>query len=537
MANNGLADLIILRGNVITVDPAKPKAQAIAVKFGRILAVGQGDELQPLIGTETRVVDAKGKTVIPGLIDAHCHGMWSGRLELQVDCGSNAVLSITEVKKAIAERIQTTPKGEWICGFGYDDTKITEKRLLTCADLDEVVPDHPIFVQHVSGHIAMVNTLALRAAKLTKDSPDPTGGRHGRDPDTGELNGIIFEAAQNIFKRGRNPLIPHPKPEQDREALKLACRRAASMGITSYTDAIVNPVTLQVYQAALASGELTARVYMLIYIDYLDDMIKSGLRTGFGNDMLRLGAVKILGDGAISGRTAYLSEPYAGTKDDYGIMAVPPDTLNEWVMSAHKAGFQLAIHANGDKYIELTLDAYEKALQAYPRENHRHRIEHCTVVNPELLARIKHLGVVAIPFGSYIYYHGEKMVYYGAKRLSMMFAHRSFLDMGIPIAGSSDHPCAPWSPLAGIQSCVTRKGHTGEVLGPEQKIAPEEALRIYTMGGAYASFEEKSKGSIEVGKLADLVLLDEDITKVVPERIKDITVLATIVNGEFVYEK
>ena len=536
MANSGHADLVILGGNVITVDPAKPKAQAVAVKFGKILTVGQDDELKPLVGANTRVVDARGRTVIPGLIDAHCHVMAAGRRQLQVDCSPNAVSSIAEIKEAIADTARTTLKGEWIQGTGYDDTKMVENWYLNRADLDEVAPDHPVWVRHVGGHMSTTNSFGLRLANLTKDSPDPVGGRYGRDPDTGELNGVIYEAAQRMFTGGSNPLIPYPTPEQDREAIKWVCNQAASIGLTSFTDAMVDPIMLRAYQAALASGELTIRTYMLVSVDSLDYLINAGLQSGFGNNVLRLGAIKIVADGAIAGRTAYLSEPYIGTKDDYGILAISPEVLNERIMTAHKAGFQIAVHANGDKCIELTLGAYEKALQAYPRENHRHRIEHCTVVNPELLARIKRLGVAAVPFGSYIYYHGEKMGYYGAKRLSMMFAHRSFLDMGIPVAGSSDHTCAPWFPLAGIQSCVTRKSYTGELLAPEQRLTPEEALMVYTMGGAYASFEEKIKGSIEIGKLADLVILAEDLTKVDPESIKDIPVVATIVGGESVYE-
>jgi predicted amidohydrolase YtcJ len=535
MANNGYADLVIRGGNVITVDPLNPRAQAVAVKFGRILAVGRNDEMEPLIGRDTRVTDVAGKTVIPGLIDAHCHGMSAGRSALQIDCGPDAVSSIAETKKAIMERCKATPKGEWICGFSYDDTKLAEKRLLKRADIDEVAPEHPVFIRQVSGHIGMANSQALTKANLSKESPDPVGGKLGRDPATRELDGTVYETAQEMFTRGTDPIIPPLKPEQDREAIKLMCSRATSIGITSAAEAIVDPIMFRALQAALGGGELTMRIYMLFHVDYLDDLIGAGLRTGFGDDWLRLGAIKILGDGAIAGRTAYLSEPYVGTEDDYGIIATPPEKLDEELMTAHKAGFQIAVHANGDKYIGMTLDAYEKAIQAYPREDHRHRIEHCTVLNPELLSRIKRLGIVAVPFGSYIYYHGEKMGFYGEKRLSMMFAHRSLLDAGVPVGGSSDHTCAPWFPLAGIQSCVTRKSYTGEVLGPEQRISPEEALWVYTMGSAYASFEENTKGSIEEGKLADMVVLEEDLTNVEPEQIKDIPIMATMVGGRFVY--
>ena len=536
MVNSIHADLVILGGNVITVDSIKPRAQAIAVKFGRVLAVGQDDELKPLVGPDTRVVDARGKTIIPGLNDAHCHVLSAGRSHFQVNCGPTVVKSIAEIKKAIAEKAKTTSKGEWIVGLGYDDTKVEENWYLNRNDLDEVTKEHPVWVRHVGGHMSTTNSVGLKIANLTKDTADPVGGRYGRDKATGELNGVIYESAQHQFARGDNPLIPHPKPEQDREAIKWVCKEAASIGLTSFTDAHVDPIMFRSYQAALAAGELTIRTYLLLGVEKLDDLIATGLQTGLGNNMLRVGGIKIVGDGAISGRTAYLSEPYEGSTDDYGILAIAPDVLEERVMTAHKAGFQVGVHANGDAIINMTLDAYEKALKTYPRENSRHRLEHGTVVNPGILDRMKRLGVVVLPFGSYIYYHGEKMKYYGAKRLSMMFAHRSFLDMGIPVGGSSDHTCAPWFPLAGIQSCVTRRSHTGEVLGQEQRVSPEEAIWIYTMGSAFASFEEKIKGSIEVGKLADLVLLDKDPTKVDPDTIKDIPIMATIVGGGFVYD-
>lgn len=537
MANSMHADLVILGGNVITVDSAKSRAQAIAVKFGRILAVGQDNELEPLVGTDTRVVDAHGKTIIPGFNDAHCHVLSAGRAHFLVNCGPTVVKSIAEIKKAITEKAKTTPEGEWIVGFGYDDTKIMENRYLNRNDLDEVTEAHPVWVRHVSGHIATTNSVGLKMGNLTQDSTDPVGGRYGRDKTTGELNGVIYESAQKQFASGDNPLIPHPKLEQDREAIKWICNEAASIGLTSFTDAHVDTTMFRAYQVALASGELTIRTNMLLTVDELDQFVAAGLRTGLGNDMLRVGGIKIFGDGAISGRTAYMSEPYEGSTDDYGMLAIAPDVLEEQIMTAHKAGFQVGVHANGDTIINMTLDAYEKALKAYPRKNSRHRLEHGTVVNPKILAKIKRLGVIVLPFGPYIYYHGEKMKYYGTKRLSMMFAHRSFLNMGIPIGGSSDHTCAPWSPLIGIQSCVTRKSHTGEVLGPEQRVSPEEAIWIYTMGSAYTSFEENIKGSIKVGKLADLVLLDKDPTKVDPDTIKDIPITATIVGGEFVYEK
>ena len=319
MSNNGNADLVILGSNVITVDPANPRAQAVAVKFGRILAVGQDDEVRELVGSNTRVVDASGMTVIPGLNDAHCHVLSTGRSHLLVNCGPDAVPSLAGIKRLIAEKTRSIPKGEWIVGVGYDDTKMTEDWYLNRVDLDEVATKHAVLVRHISGHMSTTNSVGLRMANLTRDSEDPVGGKYGRDPASGELNGIIYETAQRIFYRGSDPLIPRTTPEQDREAIRWACNQAASIGLTSFTDAIVDPLGFASYQAALASGDVTIRTYLLLSVDFLDSFISAGLRTGLGNEMLRLGAIKIVGDGAISGRTAYLSVPYEGTTDDHGI--------------------------------------------------------------------------------------------------------------------------------------------------------------------------------------------------------------------------
>jgi len=530
------ADLVIKNGNIITVDRTRPKAQALAIKFGHIVAVGTSEDIEPLTGAGTRIINASGQTIIPGFNDAHCHVLWAGRSHFLLDCGPDVVSSLKEIKRLIADKARQTPRGEWIIGYGYDDTKMEEDWFLNRHDLDEAAPEHPVWLRHVAGHMSTTNSTGLARAGLTREAVDPVGGRYGRDPSTGELDGVIYETAQGQFTQGPGSIISGTAQGDDQEAIKWACHSAASLGLTSFTDASVDSTGFQAYQKAHINGNLSIRTYMLPAVEFLDTLIDSGIRTRFGDEMLRVGAIKIIGDGAIAGRTAYLSTPYEGTTDDYGILAIAPDVLEERIITAHRAGFQVAVHANGDRIINMTLDAYRKALEMYPRENHRHRLEHGTVVTPEILTRMKQMGIAVLPFGSYIYYHAEKMRFYGPERLSMMFAHRSFLDNGIVVGGSSDHLCAPWPPLAGIQSCVTRKGHTGELLGPEQRVTPEEALWIYTMGSAQTSFEENIKGSIEPGKLADIVFLGSDPSQVAPETIKDIPVLATMVGGEFVYQ-
>lgn len=525
------ADLVALNGNIITVDDKNPRAEALAVKDEKFVAVGATNQLRELAGANTRVIDIQGKTVIPGFIDAHCHPTAVARSLLQVDCSPARVNTISDIVNALAERGKTTPPGKWLQGFSYDDTKLTQKRHPTRWDLDKASTEHPIYVQHVSGHIGVANSHALAMAKVTKDSPDPAGGRFDR-AENGELTGVCRERAQDMFR----PLIPPPTREEDKKAIYLLCQKYSSAGITSVGDAMVSPLDIRLYQDALEEKLLSMRVYMMVLSDNLAYLKELSLRTGFGNNRLKIGAIKMFLDGAIAGRTASLYEPYEGRPDDYGILVLTQEELDKRIFEAHEAGLQIGVHANGDRAIDMLLDSYEKALHKLPRVNHRHRIEHCTVVNTTILKRIKELGLVVLPFATYIWEHGEKMKEYG-KRISMMFACRSFLDYGIPVAGSTDNPCGPVEPLLGLQSMVTRKSKDGEILGAEQKISIEEAIKIYTLGSAYASFEENVKGSIEVGKLADFVVLSNDPTRVSPDSIRAIDVEKTIVGGKIVYER
>jgi len=536
------ADLILWGGNVITMDPRKPSAGAVAIKDGRFLKVGGNAEIKALAGRKTRRIDLRGRTVTPGFIDSHQHLSQYGTELLQIDCSPKRCRTIADIQKVVFQDANRKPPGAWIRGVGYDDTKTEPGKVLTRRELDEVAPSHPVLIQQIGGHWGVVNSKALEAGGVREDSPDPKGGAFGRDPATGRLNGILYEQAEFAFvfegTTGQPPVIP-PFSLKDRiKGMRLAGNRYLASGITSVHDALVSAQTLETYQEASKTGKLNLRVYMLITIEYLPQLRALNLKTGFGNEWLRIGGVKILADGAIAGRTAYLSEPYIGS-EDRGILAVESEqALHDLIRQGHEAGFQVCVHANGDRVIEMTLDGFEKALKEFPRRGHRHRLEHCTVVTPEILQRIKKLRLLVTPFGSYIYHHGEKMIpHYGAKRVEMMFAHRSFLDYGIAVSGASDNPCGPYEPLLAIQSCVTRKSSAGESLGPRQRITVEEAISLYTRASAYASFEEDIKGSITPGKLADLVVLGEDPRRVDPEEIKDIPVEMTLVGGEIKYER
>lgn len=536
------ADVILLSGNVITMDPRKPGAQAVAIKDERFLKVGNEAEVRALAGRKTEIIALQGRTVAPGFIDSHQHLSQVGTNLLQIDCSPGVCKSIAQIQQAVLKETRRKPRGEWIRGVGYDDTKTTGKGILSRWDLDEVAPEHPVFIQHVSGHWAVTNRKGLEAGGVQENTPDPQGGVYGRDPQTGKLNGILYEQAEfaYVFEglTGQKPIIPPFSLKDRKKGLGMAGDMYLSSGITSVNDALVSALSLDTYQEAWKSGDLKLRVYMLITYEYLPHLQALGLKTGFGNEWLKVGGIKIIADGAIAGRTAFLSEPYIGTKDKGILVAESEEALHESIRQGHEAGFQVCVHANGDRVIEMTLDGFEKALQSLPRKDHRHRLEHCTVVNREILKRMKKLKLLAVPFGSYIHHHGEKMIpYYGPERVEMMFAHRSFLDYGIPVSGSSDNPCGPHEPLLAMQSCVTRKSAAGEVLAAKQRISPEEALYLYTMASAYASFEENIKGSIEPGKLADLVVLGEDPKRVNPEEIKNIPVEMTMVGGEVKYAK
>ena len=533
---NGKAEAIVKNANIMTMNTLKPRAQSLAIAHGRFIGVGSNEDVEGLIGPGTQVVDAFGKTVLPGFIDGHIHVLNSGvRHVMAADCD---VPTLKQVQAGLRERAEKTPAGGWVQGFKFDDTKtdrtlLNEGRHLYREDLDAVTKDHPILVAHRAGHVFYMNTAGLEAAGYNDETPDPPGGRLGRDPDTGRLNGMVFERAIDHVRFG---LIPVETEETRREGLKTICDMLNRVGLTSVHDARVTAEEFQTYQDGKADGELSLRVYALMWYPQFPALRDAGIKSGLGDDMLRIGGIKMVADGAIATRTAYLSEPYEGSMCDHGILAMERDEIEQRVIDMHRAGFQVCIHANGDLTIDMVLTAYEKAQKAYPRSDTRHRIEHCTLVNPELLARMKALGVIATPFCTYVYHHGEKMRYYGEHRLEWMFAQRSFIDAGVVSTGATDYPPGPFEPLLGIQSCVTRTDSTGKEWGINQKVSIEEALRLYTLNGAYASFEEKIKGSIEVGKLADLVVLASDPTKVDPLGIKDIQIERTIVGGETVYE-
>jgi predicted amidohydrolase YtcJ len=523
-------DLVLHNGTVITVDPRVPRARAVAIAGDRFLAVGDDDDILHLATSRTRRIDLGGRTVVPGFIDAHTHPALAGLLHVRyLDCG---LPSISEIQGVVRASAADKAAGEWVLGFKYDDTKTAEGRPLTRDDLDAAAPKHPVFILHRGGHTAYANSLALEIAGVDADTPDPEGGKIYRDA-AGRATGKLAETAQELFQE---QVDVAGSPEERRQGVRLISKMMTRVGVTSVHDAYGTPDDLTAYQEVRAAGDLAFRVYSLIGWTHLDDMLAAGVRTGLGDEWVKVGPVKLTCDGSISERTALLSEPYVGRPDDYGILVTPEEELYEISRKAHAAGWQIGIHSNGDVAIDIALRIYERLQREIPRRDPRFRLEHCTVINDDLIRRIAKLGAIPTPFSTYVYYNGEKMREYGAERLDRMFAVRSFLDAGIKVTQASDYYAGPFEPMMALQSSVTRTDVNGNLWGPSQRISVEEALRVGTLNGAYASFEEKTKGSISPSKLADLVVLAKDPTKVDPFELIDIQVERTMVGGRWVYE-
>ena len=525
-------DLVVVNARVYTVDDALPNAEAFAVKDSRFVAVGSTSDVRNLTGRGTEVIDAQQMTVLPGFIDTHCHP--SGVSELY-EVNAN-VRTVKELQQALRKKAGGTPPGFWVTGDMFDDTKLDVT--LHRTHLDEVTRDHPVVVNHRGGHTSWYNSKALELAGITRQTPDPEHGRFFRD-EAGELTGRAAEAARSVFGRvGRREEFT---TEQSRERAKNGMMHISSLltaaGLTSVHDAGAGRARLLAYEDAHRAGGLRHRAYLMIRGgDIVRGLKAAGIHTGFGNEWIRIGGLKYGADGSASERTMRMSTPYVGT-NDYGILTMTQKEIDEAVEDGHRNDFQIGIHANGDVTIDMVLKAYERVLQRWPDPNRRHRIEHCTLVNPDLLKRIKACGCIPTPFWTYVYYHGEKWSQYGDDKLRWMFAHRSFLDAGIAVPGASDYGPGPFEPLMAIQSMVTRRDYRGREWGPNQKVTVAEAIRIGTINGARASSEEGIKGSITAGKLADFVMLEKDPHSVDPGQIKDIKIARTVVGGRTMYPR
>jgi predicted amidohydrolase YtcJ len=525
-------DLVIVNARVYTVDAAQPRAEAFAVKSGRFVAVGSSSDVRNLATARTRVVDAGGQTVTPGFIDTHCHVSGVGEL-YSVNANVRRVRELQANLKAKADK---TPAGQWVEGIMFDDTKLDV--VLTKRFLDEVTRDHPLVVNHRGGHTSWYNSKAFELAGVTKDTPDPDHGRFFRD-ETGEHTGRVAELARNVFSKvgTRETFTPEQQRERGRSGMRYISELLTAAGLTSVHDAGAGRDRILAYEDAKANGELRHRAAFLVRgAETFAGFKAAGVYYGFGDEWLRVTGVKFAADGSASERTMRMSTPYVGT-NDYGILTMTQKEIDEAVEDAWRHNFRIAVHANGDVTIDMVLKAYERVQKDWPRPDPRNRIEHCSLVNPELLGRIKTAGVVPTPFWTYAHYHGEKWKEYGDEKMNWMFAHKSFLEYGIRVPGASDYGPGPFEPLMALQSMVTRKDFNGNVWGPRQRVTLDEALTIATLNGAYASHEESVKGSITAGKYADFVILEKDPHDVSPDEIKNIKVIRTVVGGRTMHPK
>ena len=531
-------DLIVVNAKVYTMDTQSPRAEAFAVTNGRFTAVGPTGDIKGLAGRSTQTFDARGMTVVPGFIDTHNHA--GGEVLLNEVLVGNPfeveLVSIRSILDKLKAKAQQTPPGTWVEGYFFDDTKLSDKRALTIRDLDEVSTEHPVIVRHRGGHTYFYNSKAFALAGVTRDTPNPMGGTYDKD-DKGQLTGRVTDLASAPFNKVgvRRTYTPAEAEQRARDGVAHISRQFARFGLTSVHHEGGN---LQAMQDVRARGELRHRISYETSGRVLDAMIAAGIQTGFGDEWIKFGATsEHMVDGSFSERTMALSVPYPGVTPPYkGNVTETQDTLNEWVERVHRAGIQVNCHANGDVAIDMYLTAAERALKLVPRANARPKITHCTLLNPELVRRIKAIGAVPSLFTTYAFYNPDKFVYYGQEMMKNCMAFRSLLDAGVYAAAGSDFSPGPFAPLMGIQGMVTRKGWDGTVWGANQRLGVSEAIAVNTYNGAWASGEEAIKGSITAGKLADYVVLAADPHTVDVEKIKDIPIVRTVVGGTTSYQ-
>jgi predicted amidohydrolase YtcJ len=531
------ADLVVFNARVFTMDARTPRAEAFAVKNGRFVAVGTTADLRGLIAKNTRQLDARRMTVVPGFIDCHNHAPGTTLL-FDVLVGNPfevEFVTISSIVEKLRVRAQKTPPGTWVEGQFFDDTKVEDKRMLDVHDLDKVSKDHPVVVHHRGGHTSFYNRKAFELAGVTRTTQNPPGGTFDRD-EHGELNGRATDLARFVLDRAgaRETFTAAQIAQRSRDGLAHISKEFVRYGLTSVHHEGGDLLGLQDVRA---HGNLRHRVSYEMSGRVLDGMISSGIATGFGDEWIRLGATsEHTVDGSFSERTMALSTPYPGMGGYKGNVTETQDALNAWIERVHHAGIQVNCHANGDVAIDAVLTAVERAQKLYPRSDARPKITHCTLINDDLVRRIKAAGAVPACFTSYAYYNPDKFRFYGEDLMKRCMAFRTFLDAGIPVCAGSDFNPGPFAPLMGIQGMVTRTGWNGETWGANQRVTVDEAIRINTLNGAYASREEAIKGSITAGKLADFVVLAEDPHTVAPSKIKDIKIVRTVVGGDTKYE-
>jgi hypothetical protein len=515
------ATIAILNAHVATLNPKQPKAEAVAIYGNKIVAVGSNEQIRKCSGRKTRIIDAKNNTVVPGLNDCHAHMISFGQSLQTLDLRN--ARSIAELQTSLRRHAKKNPEKKWILGGRWDQEKFAEKRYPTRHDLDAAVSDRPVFLIRVCGHIGVANSKALQKVGITAKTAIK-GGKVHVDVKTGEPDGLLEEnALGQVWKA-----IPRPSPVEVQQACTLACKKAVEAGLTCVHWITGSPKEVGIIRELYSAKRIPLRVCLGISVGSLNLL---GLQTGFGNDFVKIGFVKILADGSLGAHTAALKEPYSDKPDTCGMMLYKERELDELILKSHKAGLQLAIHAIGDHAVEIVLNAFEKALKEYPTKNHRHRVEHASVLNPQLIRRMKRLGLIASVQPHFVASDFWLVDRIGTARARWAYPFKTLMDKGLNVVSGSDCPVEPISPILGIWAAVARKNFVQEAL------TVEEALMTYTSNASYASFDEDKRGTIEPGKLADLTILSGDLFTVSPDDIKLVKAEMTIVDGRIVYAR
>lgn len=525
------ASLVYLNGEIITVDTGFSVKEAVAVVDNKIVAVGSNEEIKTWIGEDTNVVDLGGDSLLPGFIDAHLHLLNFGLTKVATNL--KPCKSIDETLELLKDKADETPAGGWIRGWAYNDNNVAEKRMPNRKELDSVSTVHPIYVQRSCGHVIAANSKALELGEITAETPNPAGGEIERV--NGEVTGVLKEAA-------RTKVLDKDiyTDEEVLSGLHLAAKDYIQSGITSVHDMGGKERDHLLYLQKVAKDpDFKMRVYASIVSfdnssDAIDKTLDASILTGLGNEKFKIGPSKLFLDGSITGQTAAMDEGYVTNSDNKGILYKSQEEVNQIMERPHNAGCQITAHAIGDSAVELMVNCIEHVVTKFPRENHRHRIEHASVCNPELIQRIKTLNAIIVINPAFFYDFGDEYVKYIGSKAEWMFPSQSYLNHGVKVAAGSDSPITDFEPLLGIQEIVTRKTKNGTVIGETECSSLEDAIRMFTINGAYASFEEEIKGSIEPGKLADFVVLEGSILNTNPEQIKDIPIKHTVINGEII---
>jgi len=531
------ADLIITNSRVWTVDASRPEAEAVAVWGERIVAVGTSAEIDAWQGARTKVIDGKERRVLPGFNDSHVHFVWGGQQLESVDLRDADTPE--EFARRIEEHAAGLPEGEWVVGGNWDDQRWSPKRLPTKELIDRVTSATPVFVVRYDGHMGLANSSALRMAGITAQTPNPPGGVIVRGAD-GEPTGVLKDAAMASVERQIPPLSRMQRLRFVRRALE----HAASLGVTSVQQMSCSPADFSTFAELAESGELTTRIYAAPLETEWQDQARLGIRRAFGSANLRLGALKGFADGSLGSSTAYFFDPYSDDPNNRGLLSEEMQPLSgmlDRLTRADAANLQLCLHAIGDQGISQVLDLFEQVARANGKRDRRFRIEHAQHVAPQDFARFRELEVIA----SVQPYHAiddgrwaEARI--GPVRAQTTYAFRTFLDAGVRVAFGTDWPVAPLNPLHTVYAAVTRAtldGRRNEGWVPEQKISVAESVRAYTLESAVAEFQENHKGSLQVGKLADLVILDQDIFSIPAQDIREVQVDMTIVGGRIVWDR